>query len=132
MRVKHKANVSISLDTAGRDKLFALDDTLAEVTLDGCQEANAGTVAVAALGTLTVPFGGISVGRGFFLRSTGDFTLSVNGAAGLPVKRGPTGAAGAVAASARVLMEAQVSSLVVTAGSAALVLTYAVWGDPLS
>lgn len=131
MRVRHKANVVIASDAAGKDKLYAPDDTLAEVVLDGFTEASSGTVQLALDGSFTVPFGGLATCRGVFLKATGgDFTVALNGLAPLSVKRGATAGSGAVATTARVFLEAQVTSVVVVAG-AALTLQYALWGDPL-
>lgn len=131
MRIKHKVNAVISADTAGKDKLLALDDAAAEVTLDGFQEHCAGTVSIAAAASFTVPLGGIADVRGLFLKATGDFTMSLNGGPAITVKRGHTGPSAAVATTARVLMEAQLTSIQVTA-TQALVLTHAVWGDPVA
>ena len=129
MRVRHKATVKVSDDAAGKDLFFAPDDTLAEVVLDGCTEVSSGTAAMGAGATFSVPLGGLAQVRGLFLKATGDFTVSFSGGAAVSVNRGPTAAAGAVATTARVLMDAQVTSLTVVAVTA-LTLQWCLWGDP--
>jgi len=131
MRVRHKVNVVVSEDKNGQNKLFAPDDALAEVIADGFTEVSSGTVSIPALGSFTIPLGGLADARGLFVKVTGDATLAINGAAPTVLKRGSTGAAGAVGATARVFMEAAVSSAVVAAGASAVTLTYVLWGDPL-
>lgn len=131
MRVKHKANVVISNDKDGKDRLFGLDDTMSEAILDGFTEANTGTVALLNAGTFTIPFGGVGVVRGLFLKVTGgDLKVSLNGLDQITVMRGVTGANGGRAVNAKLLLEAALSSVEVEAVGAVSVI-YAVWGDPL-
>lgn len=133
MRVKTKANVTVTVDSAGKDKLFALDDTLAEVNLDGFKETSHGQVVLAASGTFTVPMGGISDCRGIFLKGTKDFGVSLNGLADLSVRRGIVGpTSGTKAASAKVLLEALLTSVAVTNGADECTLIYVAWGDPVA
>lgn len=132
MRVKHKVNVVASADTDGKDKLFGLDDAAAEVVLDGFTELNSGTVQLAKDDVFDVPFAAIADGRGVFLKGTSDFTLSINGGAAITVKRGILGPASTnIATTARMLLEASVTSIQVTASVADMSLAYAVWGDPV-
>lgn len=131
MRVKHKANVVISDDTTGKDKLFGPDDVNAEVTLDGYQESVASIVQLEAAEEFTVPLDVLNDVQGFFLRATKDFTVAINGSAALPVKRGITGSSNAKAATCRILFEGTVTSIVVTAEEE-LKLWYAAWGDPVA
>lgn len=132
MRIKHKANLVATTDSAGKDKLFAPDDALSEVVLDGFTEVSSGTVKLLAGGSFTVPMGGIADARGIFLKATGDFALTLNGCIpALVVQRGVTGSANARASTCRAFLECAVSSAVVVAGLTDLTLSYAVWGDPL-
>jgi hypothetical protein len=132
MRVRHRVNVVVFEDKEGKNKLFAPDDALAEVILDGYTEVSSGTVVLPAAGPFTVPFASIAAVRGLYLRGNGDFTLALNGAPPFNVKRGSTGPAAAVGITAKVFLEAQVTSAVVVAGSAEMTLTYCAFGDPLA
>jgi hypothetical protein len=135
MRIRHKVNVIVSDDTAGKDKLFGLDDALAEVVLDGMQEVTSGQVTIDAGDTFSIPFGNVGDARGCFLKVTGDCMLDVNAEGQLPVRRGVTGAGSSVtyADNARVFLECGLTSLEVEvdAADAAITLTYVVWGDPV-
>ena len=128
MRIRHKINVQASLDTAGKDRLFALDDALAEVVLDGFTEVSSGTVTLAAAQVFTVPFAAIADVRGLFLRATNDFKLAVNGGPQVTFRRG-LATVGGSAASCRALLEAARSAAAVEATNP-LTLVYCVWGDP--
>lgn len=130
MRVKAKVNVTVTEDSAGKNKLFALDDAGAEVTLDGFMEVSSGQAKVAAQASFTVPFGGITAARGVMLKGSQDFSVAINGGAPLSVLRGITGSGNAKADSARLFLEAALDSVVVTAGDEDLLLIYSVWGDP--
>ena len=132
MRIKHKSNLVVSVDTAGKDKLYAPDDALAEVVLDGFQEVASGTANLLAAAPLTLPMAGLTDARGVFIKASGDFSLVINGGAPLSVQRGHTAAAGVRATSARVFLECGVTSVVVTAGASAITVTWALWGDPLA
>jgi len=131
MRVRHTTNPVITEDTSGKDILLSLDDQTAEAILDGFTSQTSDVRdLLASSGAFNVPFGAVSTGKGFFLRADGDFDLEINGSQKFQIRRGATGAGGAVFTSAKVLMEADVSSLVVTP-LADLRLIWAVWGDPL-
>jgi len=132
MRIRHKVTAVLSEDAAGKYKLFAPDDALAEVVLDGMTEQSSGSTVVPALTTFAVPFAAITDARGLLLRGDGDFSLALNGGPALSVKRGVSGAGGAVAPSARVFLEAQLTSVEVTAGDTDLSLVYVLYGDPLT
>lgn len=130
MRVRHKVTVTIDEGSDGKNMLLAPDDVAAEVILDGPQEANVGRVALAAAAVFAVPFGSVGDARGVFLKSDGDFDVSVNGGPALQVRRGPSGAAGAKAAVTKFFFEGTLTSVQITAVET-LKLTHAVWGDPL-
>lgn len=133
LRLRHKATLILSEDKDGKNKLFAPDDTLAEVVLDGYTEQSSGNVGVLASGTFNVPFGGIADARGCFLRADNNFALTINGAAvPIQVKLGVAAAGGVLATSARVFLEAGLTSITVVAGASPIALAYVVWGDPLS
>lgn len=130
MRIRHKVNVVISDDADGKDKLLALDDVNSEVVLDGYQEHNAGKAKLAAAAVFAVPFGSVADARGVFLKSTGDFDVSVNGGTALPVRRGVTPSGATKASVTKFFFEGMVTSVTVTAVDD-LGLTFAVWGDPI-
>lgn len=131
MRVKTKANVKVSADTDGKDVLFALDDTGAETILDGYQEVSSGTVQVAPSSTFDIPFGGVTDARGIFVKVTGSADLVLNGSPALSLTPGQVSPL-VVADSAKASIEALISSASVTNnGTAAITLTWALWGDPL-
>lgn len=129
MRIRHKINLQASLDTAGRDKLFGLDDALAEVVLDGFTEVSSGTVTLAAAALFTIPFASIADVRGLFLRATNDFKLAVNGGPQVTFRRGLATPGTGYASSCRALLEAALSGAVVEAINP-LTLVYCAWGDP--
>jgi lipid-binding SYLF domain-containing protein len=131
MRMKHKVNVVVTEDVNGKNKLFAPDDALAEVTLDGFTEVSMGTVGLDANAAFNVPLGGISNVRGLYLKSSGDFALVLNGGAPVNITRGVATANGSKAASAKVFLEAALTSISLTNGALASSLSYLVWGDPL-
>lgn len=130
MRVKHKVNVTITDDAEGKDKLLSLDDTAAEVALDGYEEHSSGKAKLAIGASFSVPFGSVGDARGFFLKSTGDCDVSINGGAALQVRRGLV-SSGTRAASTKLFFEGTLLSVTVTAVEA-LSLTHAVWGDPVA
>lgn len=133
MRVRHKANIQISDDAAAKDKLFALDDALAEEVLDGFTEQTSGTAKLLVTGgAYAIPFGPLSDARGLYLKTTGELSVSINGAATFNLKKGRTSptSAGAKNDNAKMLIEAALSSVTVTPLEDAVV-TYALWGDPL-
>lgn len=132
MRVRQKVNVTITDDLAGKDKLFALDDTLAEVILDGPQEMNAGRAVLAPDDVFTVPMGTVTDCRGVFLVMTADCSVAINGGAALACRLGVKAEEGGTeAAVSKFFFEGTVTSVVVTANADDdLVLKYAVWGDP--
>jgi hypothetical protein len=134
MRAKVKANVTLTQDADGKDKLFSLDDALAELTLDGFQEMAAGTALLTNGVPFTLGFGQLvgSGAQGMFLKGNGDFAMVLNGGSAVQVKRGVVGPAGSnKAASARVLMEAAITSVVITP-VADMLLTFVLWGDPVA
>lgn len=137
MRIKHKVNVRISEDAEGKNKLLAGDDVAAEVTIDGMKELSTGTLTVTAGEPFTVPMGGITDGRGFFLKASGDCTVTINGGPQLEMRLAAKEAASATTAvfadECKAFLECAVDDLVVEVGDGDpdITLTYAVWGDPI-
>lgn len=130
MRVRHKVVVTIDEASDGKNMLLAPDDVAAEIILDGPEEASVVRATLAAAGVLSVPFGSVGDARGVFLKATGDFDVSINGGAALPVRRGISAAAGGTkAATTKLFFEGLLTSVSITAVEA-LSLTAAVWGDP--
>lgn len=131
MKIRLKANVKIAEDNDEEIVLFAPDDDSAEVVLLGPQECSCGRVAIAALGTYTLPLGSVAIPSGLFIKSDGDFGLVLNGGSSLAIAREvKTASGGTKAASAKFLMEGTVSSAVITAGASAITLIFALFGDP--
>lgn len=130
MRVRHKVTVTLDEGSDGKNMLLAPDDTAAEVILDGPQESSVVRTALAVAGTLAVPFGSVADARGVFIKSTGDFDVSLNGGAALQVRRGISAATGGTkAATTKFFFEGTLTSVDITAVEACA-LTAAVWGDP--
>jgi hypothetical protein len=130
MRVRHKVLVSIDEGTDGKNMLLLPDDTAAEVILDGPQEASVTRAVLAASGMFSVPFGTVADARGVYLKASGDFTVSVNGGAALPVQRGvASSSGGAKAATTKFFFEGLITAVDIVA-TEALTLTAAIWGDP--
>ena len=129
MQVKHTINPTISEDTEGREVLLGLNADTALSTLTGFTSAASDARDLAlADGPYTVPFsGGVQTGKGFFLRSTADFDLEVNGSQKFQVRRGALDAS-SFAPNCKVLMECDVTSLIVTPLADGR-LIWAVWGD---
>ena len=138
MRVRHTVNVSISEDDDGKNVLFGLDETLAKGVLDGFAEMHSGAVNLTlAGGEYTIPLGGVSDVRGFYLRADNNFDLNLNGITqSIIVTRGKAGYTGEATSNAdwtdaKVFMEALITEIQVTP-AADLRLFWAVWGDPLA
>ena len=134
MRVKTKANVTITNGTNNEDTLFGPDDTAAESVLDGFQESADGKATLAAAAVLSPDFSHVDDPKGVFVRSTGDFDLVINGVGPLPVRRGVasvTTGNSVKATYARLLLEADVTSIQITAVEDSDIL-WAVWGNPLT
>lgn len=132
MRIRHKVNVIISEDTAGKDKLLFLDDALSEVVLDGPQEANVGKAEIAAEAAFAVPMGAVGDCRGVFLVMSAACTVTINDGDPLPVQLGVKAEeGGTLAANTKFFFEGLVTEVIVTAGADDdVTLKYAVWGDP--
>ena len=135
MRVIPSAHVTITDGTDQRDVLFQPDAALAEVNLDGFREQVSGRENLAALDTFTLPIGDLTNPAGLFLRFTGDFAVNINGLGDINIRRGAAKVGSAAVPlpdtpgnAARLLMEAQVTTVVVTAVGAG-VLIWAAWGD---
>lgn len=129
MRIRHKVNVVASEDTDGRNKLFAPDDALCEVVIDGMQEFQSGTTTVPASSTYTVPFGDVDV-RGLFLRVNCDVVINLNNGDPIHLSRGATGQ-GTVVSSARMMVEAVLTEAMVTTDTTPVVVQWCFWGNPL-
>jgi hypothetical protein len=131
VRIKAKCNVQIFEDANGENALLSGKDELAEVILDGPQEANVIKADLLALGVFSVPLGSVGTPTGLFLKSTGDFDLVLNGGTPLQVRREVRAATGgAKAASAKFYFEGVLASATITALTDAITVTGALWGDP--
>lgn len=127
MRVKHKVVLNIGDDTEFKDKLFSLDDTLAEVTSDAFQKCVSGRAAIQASATEALSLGDLAVVRGLYIKADVELQVAMNGSADkLQMRR-------AQATSdhpATLFFEGDVTSVSVTAGVTAANLVYCAWGDP--
>jgi hypothetical protein len=130
MRVRHKVTVTIDEASDGKNMLLAPDDSAAEVILDGPQECSVQRVTLGVGVPFALPFGSVTDARGIFIKSTGDFNVSLNGGPALLVRRGIAGPTGTKALTAKLFFEGTLTSVQVTAVEI-LTLTAAVWGDPL-
>lgn len=127
MRIRLKPAITISNDEEGKYRLFAPDEILVERWIDTWAKQFSGIAAVAALGTESLNLGDIAATKGLWLSASGDCQLKINGATPALQLRKATVAGGADRAG--VMLEADITSLEVTAGSDAVDIIYAVWGD---
>lgn len=125
IRVKHKVAVAIGLASDMKNTLLELDDTLAEVILDGFDRAVSNIVAIAAAATEQLSLGDLSTVRGMYLEVDGDCTVRLNGSTDdILMKVGATGG------KAKLLLEATITQVEIEATGAAVNGVYAMWGDP--
>jgi hypothetical protein len=111
MRIKHKILLRAYEDTALKDALFAPDDTLSEVIVDGYLRQTSGKFNVEVSTTYALPTGDIAAIRGVYLEVEAGCTISINGGAAITLSPNAEGA------KAKVFMEAVITSLSVTAGA---------------
>ena len=123
MRIKHKILLRVYEDAALKDALFAPDDTLAEVVIDGFLRQTSGKFSVEANTTYTIPTGDIAAIRGLYLEVEVGCTYSLNGGAAVTLSPNATGA------KAKLFMEAVITSLSITAGSTAVPGKFCLYGD---
>jgi hypothetical protein len=133
MRVRTKANVIISDGADNLDCIFGPDDSTAEAQLNGFLESASGRERILNAASFTVPVANVTDARGFYIRSTGAFTLVINNHTGGPFTiqpgvEGPT--VSDLATYARCMMEMALTDLVIVA-SADIDLIWAVWGNPI-
>lgn len=129
MRVQHTVNPKLSEDTAGDDCLLGFSDAAQVVTLDGFASATSDARnLLLADGEFTLPLTAITDVKGFWVRSSGDFDVSINGGALIRVERGYVDAT-TRASSSRVLLEALVTDVKITPVADQRV-HWAAWGDP--
>lgn len=133
MRVIHKCYPTIQDGDEFVDEIFTQDDDAAVVTLDGFQEAVSHRVTIGATETLALPLDEFTTVRGFWMKGNKDFSIALNGGAAISIKRGVVGPLSTdLADTARLMMEAEVSSISVIAGVDGLKLQYVVYGDPVA
>lgn len=95
MRIRHKVNVRVSNDADMKDLLFAPDDVLSEVVVDGYTHQVSGKIFVLAGETLTLTFADLGVGicKGLFLKLDQDASLTLDeGSVPIVLARSGTGA----------------------------------------
>lgn len=131
MRIQHTVNPLITEDAEAQDVIFGLSAASSKAVLSGFASAKSGVEDLADGVPFTVPMsGGPDTVNGFFLSGSYDFNLNINGLGDIQVRRGLTGDSSAPNfTAAKVLMEANASSLIVTPVGGACRLHWAVWGD---
>jgi hypothetical protein len=126
MRIRLKPAITISNDDSGKYKLFAPDETSVERVMDAFTREFSGIAQVAALAMETLALGDVTLVRGLWLSASADCQISINGGALIQLRK-PTASSGT--GGATLVLEAEITSLQVTAGAAAVDIIYAVWGD---
>lgn len=130
MKITHTVNPKISEDADGTECLLGLSDASEQTNLQGFgSSVNESRNLLLADGELTIPLDGITTIRGFWLKATGAFDLRINGGAAIRFNPGKVDA-DTSAATARVFMEANISTLHITP-VADLRAHWAAWGDDL-
>lgn len=126
MRVKHTVQLTVSEDTDQKQILFQRDATLAQVVIDNYERATSGLVSIAAAATENLPLGDVTNVKGLYLALSEEATVAINGSGDLIQMR-----KGGSASLAKLLIEADITEVAVTAPAAAdLTGTFCVWGDP--
>lgn len=133
IRIKHKVNPRIFDDVEQKDCLFAPDDDLSEVTLDGFTRMNGGKFAIGPSSSETLPFGDVTVVKGYYVElqpadastSIPVATINVNALGARPFVPGGTGKP------AKSFHEGTVTSIEIANADLSAVLEgrFAVWGD---
>ena len=130
MRLKHKVNLRAWEDTAQKNCLFAPDDVLSEITLDGFQRIVSGRFNIAGAATEALSFGDVDTVYGLIIIVDGTigFDLDLNGLGVVPYRPGGTG----TGAKTKYFGEALISSASITNPDAATAIngSWAAWGDP--
>src|SRR3990167_25037 len=79
MRIKHKIIISITDDTEGKDKLFDLDEELAEIDTEAFAKCVSGRFEIAASSNENLSFGDVSDVRAVYVKADNDFNVKFNG-----------------------------------------------------
>jgi hypothetical protein len=120
VRIKHKVNVKIYDDTALKDALFGLDDTLAEETIDAFDVQVSGRFSVSTIEELSL--GDVATALGMFIKVDADATLRLNDSFDLALK------VASGASYARFFFEGTITKIELTAASGTVTGVYCVWG----
>lgn len=127
MRIRHKVNVRIGVDTDMKNLMFAPDDDLAEAIIDSYTKCGSGILQIVKNTDEDVPLGDVDAVKGVFLRVDQDVVVTLNG--GVETiqlrKAGGTGSQ-----YARLFLEADINQINIAAPADADVNgIYCVWGD---
>ena len=128
MRIRHKANVRITDDAAGKDVLFGPDDSLAEVVIDNMQRQASGLFNIAAAGTEALSLGDVTAVKGLYIKcKDGDMDVDINALGAIQVRRAVAGTG-----TCRLLIEGNITSVSITNpdGVNGINGVWCVWGDP--
>lgn len=130
MRIKHKVNVRVALDTDMKNMLFGFDDTLAEVQIDTYEKQASGVLKILANTSEDVPLGDIDAVKGAYLRLDKEATIKINGSTdAIQLRKYSTSSS----AYAKFFIEADITQLNITAPTTEDVNgIFCAWGDATS
>lgn len=123
-RLKHRVQVNIWASTSEKTGKFNHDDALSEVIIDTWTKHQSGDFDIAASASYTLDHGDVAAVKGAYLEVTEECTLTINGS-DTPIQLRKGGAA----ALAKFFIEADITSILITAGSEDLAGVYCLWGD---
>lgn len=127
MRIRLKPAILMSNDAEAKYKLFAPEDAKIERIIDSYTKPFSGIAKVTAATSESLSLGDITAVRGLWLSATKDCQVKLNGAAvPLQLRVAPAATGDSKAA---LVIEAEITSIEVTAGAEDLDVIYAVWGD---
>ena len=136
LRVKHKLVVQISGDQAQKKKRFFLEDGPEQETdIASFDRSVSGDLNILDTVTEALSFGDVTDARGIYLEVDQPCNMRINGSpTDLPIILAPApgSGSGAVAPTAKVFLEMNLTSVTIenTSGGAVLTGSYTIWGDP--
>ena len=125
IRVKHKVRVQVYREASEYNGYYVPDDTRSEVVLDSFDRQANSVIAIGQGTSETLDFGDVDAVKGIYLEVDQDVTVSINGSVTpLQLRVGASGG------KAKLFLEADITSVEVTAPSGADVVgECCVWGD---
>jgi len=128
VRIKHKVNIRIWETSAEKDVLFAPDDALSEVQIDGYDKQASGKLEIDVSSNEDLTFGDVDAVKGIYLKVNIEAKVKINGmVTPLQLRKGNTG----TDEFAKLFLEADITSVNIENPDATnkLTGTYCVWGD---